>query len=191
MGGVTSSNKLNVHELNGENLGYWVGPYGVLVPNNIGSVVASDGGNTRYKTGGETEMCVYLDPPMNETIYKEKYATFKDGNYYYDIDKELTDNNIEISNIIVDNENNNDGFWIGPYGVLIPNSIDSVVASDGGNTRFKTGGETEMGIFRDPPMNETIYKEKYAILDDNGKYYYKISRVNNNSKGYIGRGQLE
>ena len=62
-------------------------------------------------------------------------------------------------------------FWKGPYGVLVPNHIEAVVASDGGNTRYKSGAETEMGCMFE--MNEKLYKEKYAIKKEDGKWYYR------------------
>lgn len=55
---------------------YWIGPYGILVPNNINHVVASDGGNIFYKDGRETEM--FVVNPVSEEEYKKRYAQFND-----------------------------------------------------------------------------------------------------------------
>lgn len=46
---------------------------------------------------------------------------------------------IDINNTLTD-------YWIGPYKMLVPNSIDSVVAKDGRNIRYKNGSETELGV---------------------------------------------
>jgi len=35
-------------------------------------------------------------------------------------------------------------FWIGPFGVLVSNKIESVIADDGYNTLFKNGYQTKM-----------------------------------------------
>ena len=59
---------------------------------------------------------------------------------------------------------NKSGYWIGPYGVLVPNHIRLVNATDGFNTRFKDGGETEMGCQSCSKMTAELYREKYAEL---------------------------
>lgn len=86
--------------------------------------------------------------PMTEEEYKEKYAyqDDSDGKWYY------------VGQAIKSN------YWRGPYGIWIPNSINSVKAEDGGNTLYKNGGCTEMGVIN-PKMTEEIYKEKYAKQD--------------------------
>jgi len=66
-----------------ENVGYWTGPYGVLVPNDINSVVAEDGYNTTRISGETTEMFMENAPDMNAEIYRSRYCVLKDGNYYY------------------------------------------------------------------------------------------------------------
>ena len=62
-------------------------------------------------------------------------------------------------------------YWLGPYGVRVENRIKSVVSSDGGNTRYKDGGETEMGV--DDPPTEEEWLNQYATLGADGIYYYK------------------
>lgn len=62
---------------------YWSGPYGVRVPNSVKYVVASDGYNSRYKDGSETEMCMINAPPMNQHIYRQTYAELRDDGFYY------------------------------------------------------------------------------------------------------------
>lgn len=68
--------------------------------------------------------------------------------------------------------NINDEYWTGPYGVRVPNSKHSIVGDDGYNTRHKDGGQTEMFMINAPPMNQDIYRQKYAKLGDDGYYYY-------------------
>lgn len=60
---------------------YWLGPYGIRVPNHIQMIKDSDGGNTLYKDGGCTEMLI-LNPPT-EAEYKQKYCVLIDGHYYW------------------------------------------------------------------------------------------------------------
>ena len=66
-----------------------------------------------------------------------------------------------------------DGYWIGPYDVKVPNNLSMVRASDGYNLRYKSGGETEIGMVNPPLMNAIIYRQKYAELKSDGCYYYK------------------
>ena len=61
--------------------GYWIGPYGVRVPNHITDIRASDGCNTLFKSGGSTEMFNF-DPPTKEE-YLNRYTTKKSDGYYY------------------------------------------------------------------------------------------------------------
>ncbi|BCS82815.1 hypothetical protein QLL95_gp0326 [Cotonvirus japonicus] len=64
--------------------------------------------------------------------------------------------------------------WVGPYGVLVPNSIDNVVAEDGYNTLYKDGSETEKFCLNAEPMSSTIYRAKYAIYNEtDGLWYHK------------------
>lgn len=64
-------------------------------------------------------------------------------------------------------ENNN---CFGSYGILVPNEIDCVVAEDGYNYMYKDGSITERICHNPFPMNDKIYKQKYA-KEDNGKWY--------------------
>lgn len=66
-----------------------------------------------------------------------------------------------------------DNYWIGPYDVRVNNSIHSVIADDGYNSQDKNGGVTERFMINAPPMNETIYRQKYCELKEDGFYYYK------------------
>ena len=65
-------------------------------------------------------------------------------------------------------------YWFGPYDVLVPNKIESVVAADGYNTHYKNGKITEMGCPDCVQMNEKKYKSKYATYNKkDSKWYYK------------------
>ena len=64
--------------------------------------------------------------------------------------------------------------WVGPYGVLVPNSINLVISEDGYNLMFQDGGRTERGRCDPDPMNATIYKDNYATYNEaDGLWYYK------------------
>ncbi len=55
---------------------YWVGPYGVKVPNEVTSVVAADGRNTLYKDGKQTE--IYVKNPLTREEYLKRYSFYSD-----------------------------------------------------------------------------------------------------------------
>ncbi|AYV86071.1 MAG: hypothetical protein Solivirus4_32 [Solivirus sp.] len=63
-------------------------------------------------------------------------------------------------------------YWVGPYGVKVPNEITSIKASDGGNILYKDGKETEMFVKR--PLTREQYLEKYAVYSEDCGYLYKI-----------------
>ena len=72
---------------------------------------------------------------------------------------------------------NKDNFWIGPHDVRIPNSIDRVVASDGFNTLYKNGCQTEVACLGND-IDEYVYMSKTDYLkifaeEKDGIYYYK------------------
>ena len=60
---------------------YWLGPYDVRVPINVGAVRAQDGGNTLFQDGSCTEMGVMN--PITEEEYKAIYTELNDDGYYY------------------------------------------------------------------------------------------------------------
>jgi hypothetical protein len=71
------------------NKNYWIGPYEILVPNNVYFVIAEDGENTIDKWGGYTNL--YYGKSITRDEYIAKYCYLgNDGNYYYDVnhDKE-------------------------------------------------------------------------------------------------------
>ena len=74
--------------------GFWVGPFGMLVSNDIKHVIAEDGFNLCHKSGGSTELG-YDDPfseedpspkeyPISKDEYLRRYAVLRDGQYWYD-----------------------------------------------------------------------------------------------------------
>lgn len=187
--------------------GYWVGPFNVRIPNAIHTCVASDGYNTRDKYGGETEMFMIDANPMNEAIYRQKYAELRNDGYYYykeklvnntshinqkygqifdDFEKHtgITFNSQPNANILKDN-------WCGPYGVLVPKTLQSVPAGDGGNELYQDGSKTQsffrsFDIVKDKDgkehyeevnnvLSESEYKNKYSVYRD-GYYYWNVSK---------------
>ena len=62
-------------------------------------------------------------------------------------------------------------FWIGPYNIRVDNSVDRVVASDGGNTCLKSGGQTEMGVRGH--LSKEEYLKRYTELRADGHYWWK------------------
>lgn len=134
---------------------YWIGPFEILVSNDIGEVVDEDGYNSMYSDGSSTEQLMMDSPEMNETIYKHIYAKFNesDQQWYH--------------------TGNTKSYWIGPYGVLVPGNINGVVATDGHNIMHKSGSSTERGMIGGEKMTETKYKELYATFNQTDeKYYY-------------------
>jgi hypothetical protein len=62
-------------------------------------------------------------------------------------------------------------YWIGPYGVFVPNKYDSVVAADGSNILYKDGSQTL--IFVANPLTRLQWLEKYTIEKYDGNRWYK------------------
>ena len=75
---------------------------------------------------------------------------------------------------VVNNNNDKAGYWCGPYDCLIPDSCNSCVAGDGGNTRYKRGSETEMHVT--PSLTKKQWLEQFAVFDEDEKQYYYVSR---------------
>lgn len=66
---------------------HWVGPYGVMIPNEITSVGAGDRRNILCSNGGVTEMTSIR--PYTEEEYKKRYANYNPGDnmWYYKFDE--------------------------------------------------------------------------------------------------------
>ena len=77
-------------------------------------------------------------------------------------------------------------YWIGPYGVLVPQGLKSVVAKDGGNTRYFDGTETEKFVvsLKGGPMTKYKYRAKYARISEYGHWIYgkKAAKVDKPAK---------
>jgi hypothetical protein len=129
-------------------LGYWFGPYNVLVPNTIDKIVAEDGYNTLYKDGTESE--IYRQDSLSKDEWLAKYASYNNqGRLMY----------------------TPPGYWFGPYNVLVPNTINKVVASDGYNILYKDGMETQT-YFENGPSKEEWFV-RYTKYDSEGQLVYK------------------
>ena len=64
---------------------YWQGPYGILIPNTINSVVAEDEYNLVYRSSARTNTYSYFYHKITEAQYKNKYAKYnaKDNCFYW------------------------------------------------------------------------------------------------------------
>lgn len=66
------------------------------------------------------------------------------------------------------------GYWIGPFGIKVPNRIYFVTAPDQHNTIDKLGSKTETwSEDSDCELTEAEYKELYAERGPDGYYYWK------------------
>lgn len=73
-------------------------------------------------------------------------------------------------------------YWIGPYGILVSNKIDSIPSIDGCNILFCNGNETEM-VSPHPLLTEAEYKQKYAKFNtEKNKWYYFESDTNQSDR---------
>jgi hypothetical protein len=66
-------------------------------------------------------------------------------------------------------------YWIGPYGIKVPNNINCVIAEDGHNILYKDGEQTQTGLmtFKNKPITKEQYLKEYADLNNDGFYYWK------------------
>ena len=71
------------------------------------------------------------------------------------------------------NTNKND-YWLGPYNIRVPNTINIVTASDGVNILYKNGTITLMEC--NYHLSKKEYIEKYATLHCEGYYYYNPNK---------------
>ncbi len=136
---------------------HWVGPYSILVANNIQSVVAEDGHNTLDKNSGSTERGLVGVNNMTKQIYLAKYAEFGSDGYYYYKSRVSDDSN---------------DWWTGPYGVKVPSYVTDALMPDEFNLVDKWGNKTNHAT-TNQILNEKAYLAKYAALGRNGEYYYK------------------
>ena len=89
----------------------WLGPYGLIISNDVQSIPGHDGNNIINKP---------CTAKLSKEEYLAKYGELRhDNKYYY---KSVSDN-----------------CWTGPYGLQIPKSIEYVMAGDGYNLYYQTG----------------------------------------------------
>lgn len=67
--------------------GYWEGPYGTWVPNDIHRIVAEDGGNILTKVDNLINMTeMFICKPLTEEEWKARYAVqSEDGQWFYKV----------------------------------------------------------------------------------------------------------
>lgn len=84
------------------NSGYWRGPYGILVPNTIGAVLAEDQTNYVVKPGDIRTNAYTPNKPLSKSEYMAKYGTKYFADDYFQsseaIEKELSDHRIYTKN---------------------------------------------------------------------------------------------
>lgn len=137
---------------------FWIGPHDVLVPNNISTIIASDGLNRLCKDGMRTE--VYNPNPLTKEQYFTKYTEVRSDGYrwYKDPKREVL------------------FFWLGPYNIRVPNSVRSVPASDGKNKLYSNGDKTdETELYVPLPISKDEYFAKYTEFKSDGHYWYKAN----------------
>ncbi len=61
-------------------------------------------------------------------------------------------------------------YWIGPYGILVPSKIESIVSADGVSVLRMDQSDVLDGKVI---LTETQYKDKYAELGTGGYYFWK------------------
>lgn len=64
-----------------------------------------------------------------------------------------------------------ENFWTGPYGVLVPVEIRSVVAEDRINSVDIDGSVTE--VYTDKPLTKDEWLASYSTVDESGRVVYK------------------
>lgn len=69
-----------------------------------------------------------------------------------------------------------ENYWIGPYGIKIPQTIKFVISEDGTNYCFSDGSQTVFNYRTTKYMDEMKYKKKYAHQKD-GQWYWKRSKM--------------
>lgn len=149
---------------------YRVSCYGVLVPVNVKYVTASDGYNTLFRNGSETEKGCQSGEIMTRERYLEKYAELYNGLYYWKENYEAQfrfDKSIETTY-----------YWVGPFNMLVPSHIRWVMTEDDTNTITRDGEVTEEQRIttsdgeEDELLEKDEYLERYAIQGQDGNWYY-------------------
>ncbi len=82
--------------------GYWRGPYGILVPNNIGAVLSEDQTNYVIRPGHLKTNAYTPKKPLSKEEYMSKYSTKYFAEDYFQssekIEKELSDHRLYTKN---------------------------------------------------------------------------------------------
>lgn len=159
---------------------YWIGPYETLVPINVESVVAYDGGNHFGRDGSVTEMGILDDDgdivgDIGKEAYLAKYATCGEyGLYYYTIGEQAVDpfhyDHKKMCDV--------DAYWIGPHGMLVPSDVPYVIAENGRDLHNADGSITTLRPSREH------YLDTYASNDWGSRlwYYCEQSRYYSSSE---------
>jgi hypothetical protein len=145
-------------------MSYWKGPFGILISDDIESILLMDGINKMFKDGTVTKLEVperkYI---RKENEYKWKYAIQKsDGDWYW----------------------KGKDYWKGPGNILIPKSRKIVPGLEFGTNMDYHGsiggcqlywldlehdGKKEKVTEK---LTEVAYREKYAKYDNNNDIWY-------------------
>ena len=149
---------------------YWQGPVDVLVPNYIDEVPCLDNINTMLKDGSCTELDGISIEPYTVESYREKFAEYKNGKWFWMVTHIYELDDPDWVSII---DHQLTGYWTGPFGILVPNYTPLVPGPNGGIYDKDLGPQ----YTNDGPITrdcEKAYKEKYAELDlDDNKWYWK------------------
>lgn len=85
-----------------QDLGYWRGPYGILVSNGISAVLSEDQCNYVIRPGDLRTNAYTSNTPLDKDAYMKKYGQTHFNNYYFnadgDVSNELTDHRVHTVN---------------------------------------------------------------------------------------------
>ena len=138
--------------------GFWLGPYGVGVPESVKRIPSKHEPNSLSKEGWETDMPIWKI--LMQDQYREKYAELRDDGYYWYKTEEKPEK-----------KNEND-FWLGPYDIRVDGSIDAIQATDETNTIYKNGTQTHLPYQK--RLSRTEYLEKYTEKRNDGQHWYTL-----------------
>ncbi len=81
--------------------GFWKGPYGILISNQIQAVICEDGCNYVMRPGDIRTNAYTPNNPMSFEAYMSRYGVKHFNNYYYDLEKggyEVQDHRVYTKN---------------------------------------------------------------------------------------------
>ncbi len=67
-------------------------------------------------------------------------------------------------------------FWVGPYGMLVPTSVTSVISEDGGNRIYRDGHLTNAYVDPQKKISKYRYLGLYADAGRDGRWYFSASK---------------